>query len=547
MSARDLPGHYPGATATHAHDDRYPSTRHRTARVLVLHTTEGSGTSVPGYNGGKSAPHLTAIPDVANRRIIWHQHYDLRRYARALRDAPGGVTTNVGPGDKGIIQVELAGTSGWASPQNPRAPYDVSFIVPEAPDWYWREVAKLLAWLHTNHAVPLRASHETFPAWNAGAPRMSMAEWEAFEGVTGHFAVPENDHTDPGSVPAGKIVAYARELVGDAPASPPTTPPDRPRIWETPAGTDPTYLHEGHEHPKVAEVQAWATDKWSWARAILGPKGVDGKYGRNTRSLVATLQERLNAQAAREGWAGWTPLDVDGKWGPATERAATTKSGFRKPKKETPVTAPKPPTGDVTTFDFGLALEAFIRTLGYSISCGPTDQRAGRCTPGKHPHGATSLHFGAARGTGTWAIDVNRNPKTGQRVSAHEKALLASLGLLLGDLYPAMREARVLDRGPGDHEDHLHIQSHRLATKREHFRVDLSGTPATWITYGMGSTSLAGGYRRDDVVRLQKALGIKPDGSFRLATWHALRDKQAQLGLTPDGIAGPATLAKIGA
>ena len=327
MSARDLPGHYPGATTTHAHDSAYPSARYRTARVLVLHTTEGSGTSVPGYSGGKSAPHLTAIPDVANERIIWHQHYDLRRYARALRDHPGGVTTNVGPGDKGIIQVELAGTSGWASPQNPRAPYDVSFVVPEAPDWYWREVAKLLAWLHTHHAVPLRASHEVFPAWNAGAPRMTHSEWDAFEGVTGHFAVPENDHVDPGTVPAGKIVAYARELVGTPtdPTTPPTTPPDRPRIWETPAGTDPRYLREGHQHAKVAEVQAWLDGKFQWASLA-----ADGKYGAKTTAAIRTYQSRMNAQAKRARWANWTPLAVDGKWGPATEYAARTKSGFRK-------------------------------------------------------------------------------------------------------------------------------------------------------------------------------------------------------------------------
>ena len=52
---------------------------------------------------------------------------------------------------------------------------------------------------------------------------------------------------------------------------------------------------------------------------------------------------------------------------------------------------------------------------------------------------------------------------------------------------------------------------------------------------------------RMDQGEFAEALGVKADGVFGLATWHALRDRQAQLGLTPDGIAGPATLAKIGA
>ena len=144
-----------------------------------------------------------------------------------------------------------------------------------------------------------------------------------------HYRVPFEAHKNvrPGKVdPSFDWAPFVARVEAEKKAL--TTPESR---WTTPEGDDPAYLREDHEHPKVQEIQAWAAKKWAWARAILTPAGgADGKYGPATTTLVATLQERLNSQAARERWAGWVPLAVDGKWGPATERAARTKSGFGK-------------------------------------------------------------------------------------------------------------------------------------------------------------------------------------------------------------------------
>ena len=290
----------------------------------------------------------------------------------------------------------------------------------------------------------------------------------------------------------------------------------------------------GHQHPKVAEIQEWVMGKWAWARAILAPAGgADGKYGPATTTLVATLQQRLNSQAAREKWTGWTPLDVDDKWGPATEAAAKSKSGFRKPApapkppKEAPVTPTPyrryPAPSKIGTDEFWAELEAIIAEEGYTINCGPSDYKAGRCAPGKHPHSRTSRHF-AGR-----AIDPGRNPRTGEPVSAYEQAYLSALGLRLRDLYPDM--GLVLMRGPGDHEDHLHVQDKAQITPNS-FRPDLSGAPAGVILYGM---------RGDHVKALQRSIGVTPDGVFGIETFDAVRAAQSKAGIAVDGIAGPAT------
>lgn len=49
----------------------------------------------------------------------------------------------------------------------------------------------------------------------------------------------------------------------------------------------------------------------------------------------------------------------------------------------------------------------------------------------------------------------------------------------------------------------------------------------------------------EDVKRLQRAIGVHPDGNFGPGTFVALKKWQRINGLTPDGIAGPETLSKI--
>jgi len=59
------------------------------------------------------------------------------------------------------------------------------------------------------------------------------------------------------------------------------------------------------------------------------------------------------------------------------------------------------------------------------------------------------------------------------------------------------------------------------------------------------SETLKRGSSGPSVAALQKALGVTSDGSFGPGTEKALKDWQSKNGLTPDGVAGPQTLAKL--
>lgn len=57
--------------------------------------------------------------------------------------------------------------------------------------------------------------------------------------------------------------------------------------------------------------------------------------------------------------------------------------------------------------------------------------------------------------------------------------------------------------------------------------------------------SLRVGSKGEDVQRVQKALGIAADGDFGPGTERAVKAWQSANGLTPDGVVGPKTLAKL--
>jgi putative chitinase len=57
--------------------------------------------------------------------------------------------------------------------------------------------------------------------------------------------------------------------------------------------------------------------------------------------------------------------------------------------------------------------------------------------------------------------------------------------------------------------------------------------------------TLTRGMKGDDVKRMQQALGIAADGDFGFGTAGALKKWQRENGLEADGVAGPATLAKL--
>lgn len=202
------PQKIPFASTAYWYGSKYPGNAME-SNVGVLHTTEG--TTLPDYGGGASAPNITGLPDIPNKKIKWYQHFDVDRSSRALVNASGGVETNT----LNAFQAELVGTcdpshrTSWGSRKA-----GVDYIYwPDAPDWALREVAVLVAWLHDNHGFR-NVSTVTFKPYPASygsgnGVRLTGAQWSNYYGWLGHQHVPENLHGDPGDIDIAKILAYA--------------------------------------------------------------------------------------------------------------------------------------------------------------------------------------------------------------------------------------------------------------------------------------------------------------------------------------------------
>lgn len=180
--------------------------------VLVLHTTEG--TSWPGYSGGASAPHYTALPDIVNKRLTWRAHFPDEMSSRALRNEDGGVETNT----LNCVQLELIGTCdpkhqvSWNGDGERLAGVDYLFW-PDAPSWALLAVARFLADQHRRHGLALRSLRfDAYPA-SISSVRMTGDQWRKYVGVCGHQHVPENTHGDPGDIDIIKLLAFAQEFV----------------------------------------------------------------------------------------------------------------------------------------------------------------------------------------------------------------------------------------------------------------------------------------------------------------------------------------------
>lgn len=218
------PQKYLGASMAYWYQDTYPGSAME-SNVGVVHTTEGR--TVPSYGGGASAPNFTAMPDFANKRLRWYQHFDFDRSSRALVNQAGGVDTNTA----NAVQIELVGTcderhaSTW---DGKTAGVDYIFW-PAAPDWALAELGKFVRWAYDEHGVKM-ASTVTWKPYNKGQAggsygqnngvRLSGSAWNAYYGWLGHQHVPENDHGDPGNIDFARVLEHAR---GTA-TTPPTTP-----------------------------------------------------------------------------------------------------------------------------------------------------------------------------------------------------------------------------------------------------------------------------------------------------------------------------------
>lgn len=168
-------------------------------RAVVLHTTETSGW--PGYDGGGSAPNLTAYPDPINKRLLWRHHFGLNESSRALKNLGGGVNTNT----TNVVQVELIGTCDRGGP---------GLYWPTAPDWALAGIADFLSFMRDEWGVPLSSNVRwiSYPDsyGTSNGVRLSGSSWLAYRGVLGHQHVAENDHGDPGNINIGRILEIAK-------------------------------------------------------------------------------------------------------------------------------------------------------------------------------------------------------------------------------------------------------------------------------------------------------------------------------------------------
>lgn len=200
------PQKYPPASTAYWYGGKYPGSAME-SNVAVWHTTEGR--TLPGYDGGAVAPNLTAVPDIASRKLKWYQHFDIDRSSRALVNSSGGVETNTA----NAVQIELVGTCAPATRDSwNKAGYQFIYW-PDAPAWALAEVAKFVSWLHDNHGVRAesRVTWKAYPGsyGTDNGVRLSGAAWGAYYGHLGHQHVPENLHGDPGAIDFNRIIELA--------------------------------------------------------------------------------------------------------------------------------------------------------------------------------------------------------------------------------------------------------------------------------------------------------------------------------------------------
>ena len=154
---------------------------------LVIHTTETAG--VPGYGGGKTAPHITYSP--ASRKF--YQHTDFLTAARALRHPFGTPQTN----RANTLQLEIVCYSDKrVADQSPSRIW-----VGELTDGHYQDLADFIGWCGDEFDVkPTWPDKQAFSYSQANATefRLLDAQWRLFHGVCGHQHVPDNTHWVPG-------------------------------------------------------------------------------------------------------------------------------------------------------------------------------------------------------------------------------------------------------------------------------------------------------------------------------------------------------------
>ncbi|MEU7594947.1 hypothetical protein AB0B79_18215 [Streptomyces sp. NPDC039022] len=282
---RSGPQRYPGASTSAWYQGRYGGDAME-SNVIVWHTTEG--TSVPSYEGGRSAPNFTASPDFKRQRLVWYQHFDFDTSSRALVNRGGGVETNT----LNAAQVEIVGT---CDPDTHRRWGSMPHLyTPELPSWAIRDLAAFARWAHDQHGVPLTCGVQwrAYPgSYGASSVRMSYAAWNAYRGHCGHQHVPENDHGDPGALPMDAILAAAKG--GPTPEDDMAlTDADVKKIWAYPL-INP--IDKGPDNTR----QAGTFLRYSDHRQVVLLSRLDAALARldHIETALKTISDRLNTNS----------------------------------------------------------------------------------------------------------------------------------------------------------------------------------------------------------------------------------------------------------
>ncbi|MCP5025755.1 MAG: SH3 domain-containing protein, partial [Actinomycetia bacterium] len=157
----------------------------------VLHTTESPGftPSLTDYGGWHSFyPHFTIVAGPPGVAI--YQHIAIDTAARALKG-----TTLTETNKAGAIQIEIVG----------RAAESATFS-----DELIEALASWMRWVEAEAGVVRTAPHrflgsEAFGF--SGAARMTIDQWERYNGWCGHQHVPRNDHWDPGRIDIDRLLS----------------------------------------------------------------------------------------------------------------------------------------------------------------------------------------------------------------------------------------------------------------------------------------------------------------------------------------------------
>lgn len=244
--------------------------------IGILHTTEsdpGTATAVVEYLHRISAePNYVIDPSTG---VVLHLP-QADAYAKALRHLAGQPETNRRAG--GVIQVEIVGRASECGGYG--------------PEWY-AVLRDQLAEISLAHGITWQ--------YREDKTRLTNDEWVnlPLEGWLGHCHVPQNDHSDPGTLQTRRIFTTPLEPQGlsDMAALQDTTPIEYHPAGDRsqPAKADPIVNAIGYIVDSAANAEAVALRIEAKVNALSQPVQLSDIRTVPTAALLAEVARRLGA------------------------------------------------------------------------------------------------------------------------------------------------------------------------------------------------------------------------------------------------------------